>query len=375
MAKRLSCSKDRQMSKTSEVLIYLVSCMVNQEEVDPQIIASVDLSELYAMADAHQLTAVTAFALETAGVRDGRFLKERSKAVSSEVNFDRERARILKEFEEKQIWYMPLKGIILKRFYPQTGMRQMSDNDILFDAEKAEDVHEIMASLDYETEIYEEGHRDDYRKLPMFHFEMHRVLFDEKTLPESLYRYYRDVRRLLIKDSGNSFGYHLSDEDFYLYMIAHEYKHFAWGGTGLRSLLDTYVYLKKHSGTLDWEYITAESEKLGIAGFEKRNRSLALRVFHAGDIQKLSEKETELLDYFIESEAYGSMLHAIPNYSRHVGMFRYVMQRAFLPMEAVEKYYPFFYRHKLLLPILPICRVIRQRRNVILEIRLLSERK
>ena len=220
------------MNKTAEVLLYLASCMVNQEEVDPQSIASVDLSELSVMADAHRLTAIVAFALEAAGVRVDRFLQG-----------------ILKAFEEKQIWYMPLKGIILKKFYPQTGMRQMSDNDILFDAEKAKDVHEIMVSLGYETEIYDEGHRDDYRKLPMFHFEMHRVLFDEKTLPESLYRYYRDVRRLLIKDSGNHFGYHLSDEDFYLYMIAHEYKHFAWGGTGLRSLLDTYVYLKKHSGS------------------------------------------------------------------------------------------------------------------------------
>ena len=368
------CSKDRQMDKTSEVLIYLASCMVNQEEADPQIIASADLSELYALADAHQLTAVIAFALETAGVRDDRFLQERSKAVSSEVNFDAERARILKEFEEKQIWYMPLKGIILKQFYPQIGMRQMSDNDILFDAEKAEDVHEIMESLGYETDIYDEGHRDDYRKLPMFHFEMHRVLFDEKTLPESLYRYYRDARRLLIKDSGNNYGYHLSDEDFYLYMIAHEYKHFAWGGTGLRSLLDTYVYLKKHSAALDWDYITAESEKLGIAGFEKRNRTLALRVFHAGGMQKLSEKETELLDYFIESEAYGSTPHAIRNYSRHIGMARYLMRRVFLPMEAVERYYPFFYRHKLLLPILPIYRVIRRWRTVILEIRLLFRR-
>ena len=359
------------MDKTSEVLIYLASCMVNQEEVDPKIIASVDLSELYALADAHQLTAVIAFALEAAGVRDDRFLQERLKAVSSEVNFDRERARILKAFEAKQIWYMPLKGVILKSFYPKTGMRQMSDNDILFDHERAGDVREIMASLDYETEIYDEGHRDDYRKLPIFHFEMHRVLFDEKTLPESLYRYYRDVKRLLIKDSGNHYGYHMSDEDFYLYMIAHEYKHFAWGGTGLRSLLDTYVYLKKHSGTLDWEYIKTEAEKLGIADFEKRNRALARSVFHAGDIQKLSEKETELLDYFIESEAYGSTPHAIRNYSRHVGMFRYVMQRVFLPMEAVKKYYPFFYRHKLLLPILPIYRVIRRRHTVILEIRLL----
>ena len=339
------------------------------------MIVSVDLPELYALADAHQMTAITAFALEAAGVRDESFLRERSKAVSREVNFDRERARILKEFEEKQIWYMPLKGVILKRFYPQTGMRQMSDNDILFDAEKAKDVHEIMTSLGYKTEIYDEGHRDDYRKLPMFHFEMHRVLFDKKTLPVSLYRYYRDVRRLLIKDSGNSFGYHLSDEDLYLYMIAHEYKHFAWGGTGLRSLLDTYVFLKKHSKTLDWEYIMAEAEKLGMAGFEKRNRALALRVFHAGGMQKLSEKETELLDYFIESEAYGSMPHAIRNYSRQLGMFRYVMLRAFLPMEAVKKYYPFFYRHKLLLPLLPIYRVIRQRHTAILEIRLLFGRR
>ncbi len=363
------------MNKTAEVLLYLASCMVNQEEVDPQSIASVDLSELSVMADAHRLTAIVAFALEAAGVRVDRFLQERSKAVSSEVNFDRERARILKAFEEKQIWYMPLKGIILKKFYPQTGMRQMSDNDILFDAEKAKDVHEIMVSLGYETEIYDEGHRDDYRKLPMFHFEMHRVLFDEKTLPESLYRYYRDVRRLLIKDSGNHFGYHLSDEDFYLYMIAHEYKHFAWGGTGLRSLLDTYVYLKKHSKALDWEYIAAESEKLGIAKFEKRNRDLALKVFAAGGMQKLSEKETELLDYFIESGAYGSTPHAIRNYSRQAGMFRYVMQRTFLPMEAVKRYYPFFYRHKLLLPILPIYRVIRRWSNVIFEIRLLLGRR
>ena len=46
------------MNKTAEVLLYLASCMVNQEEVDPQSIASVDLSELSVMADAHRLTAI-----------------------------------------------------------------------------------------------------------------------------------------------------------------------------------------------------------------------------------------------------------------------------------------------------------------------------
>ena len=31
---------------------------------------------------------------------------------------------------------------------------------------------------------------------------------------------------------GSRYGYHFSDEDFYLYMLAHEYKHFSGSGTG-----------------------------------------------------------------------------------------------------------------------------------------------
>ena len=37
---------------------------------------------------------------------------------------------------------------------------------------------------------------------------------------------------------------HFTDEDFYVFIVAHEYKHFAdLGGTGIRNLVDRYVYL------------------------------------------------------------------------------------------------------------------------------------
>ena len=64
---------------------------------------------------------------------------------------------------------------------------------------------------------------------------------------------------------GDGFEKHLSQEDFYLYVTSHEYKHYSAGGTGLRSVLDTYVYLQKAAPDMD--YVTAEAEKLGMAEF------------------------------------------------------------------------------------------------------------
>ena len=63
------------------------------------------------------------------------------------------------------------------------------------------------------------------------------------------------------------------------YMTAHEYKHYSAGGTGLRSLLDVYLFLRKFGKSLDFDYISQEAEAWGFTEFEGLNRSLALRLF------------------------------------------------------------------------------------------------
>lgn len=77
--------------------------------------------------------------------------------------------------------------------------------------------------------------------------------------------YYNDIKNRLIRNNENSYEYHFLDEDFYLFMIMHEYNHFSTGGTRLCSLVDTYVYLEKFSDIMDWEYIYLECRKLEIA--------------------------------------------------------------------------------------------------------------
>ena len=125
------------MKQEEKVLISLASSIVNQTSADIHAISAVDMDELYRLAEFHQMTALVAAALESAGVTDARLQQEQAKAIRKNLLLDHDRADIEEALEEAQIWYIPLKGVILKEYYPGIGLRQMSDNDILFDVTPA----------------------------------------------------------------------------------------------------------------------------------------------------------------------------------------------------------------------------------------------
>ena len=85
----------------------------------------------------------------------------------------------------------------------------------------------------------------------------------------------------------------------------------AKSGTGLRSLLDRYVYLSKKREILDFDYIEKECEILGIADFEKESRSLCMKVFGSIDLPVLCESECEMLEYYMFSTTYGTQKQGI----------------------------------------------------------------
>ena len=351
------------------VLIYLAACAVHKRKADPALIAKADPAQLFRLAVFHQLASLVSGVLAQAGSELPGFKTERAKAVFLETTYDRERSVVLDSLEKAGIWYMPLKGIIMKEYYPQAGMRQMSDNDILIDASRAQDVSRIMESLGFEVNRFGEEHRDDYRKPPLLHFEMHRCLFEPDFPGELFADYFDHIKERLVSDGRSRYGYRFTNEDFYIYMIAHEYKHIAWGGTGLRALLDVYVFLDRFADELDWEYINEQTRKLEITDYEKKNRELALKVFTKGSVRSLDEKERDMLSYFVTSGVHGTVDHSIQNNARNLGISRYVLSRIFLPLSQVEESYPFFYRHKLLLPLLPLYRLIRHAKDAVREIR------
>lgn len=337
--------------KAIDEVIYLCACAVNGEVPDKVRTASLNLEHLYKAANKHNLCATVGYALESAGFFDHAFIQAKAKSIRKVTVMEIDKELLFERFEQEEIWYLPLKGMIIKELYPATGTRQMADYDILFDKKYKEKVRDIFYELGFYCEDFGIGDHDVYFKKPVSNFEMHTALFGENRKKE-LYEYYLNVERLMEKDKNNSFGYHMNANDFYVFVIAHEYKHYIGGGTGLRSLLDTYVILKKWGDDLDFGYIRKQTDKLRITDFEQKNKKLANDLFGGRDIP---DEEREMLEYFVYSGTYGNPENTVENKVKNFGggkkgKRKYIISRLFLPMDEVKAYHPFFYRHKILLP-------------------------
>ncbi len=351
--------------KIVEDAVYLCSCVLNGETPEKEKIQGMDLNAVYSFAARHMLAAIVATAVETAGFKDEKSSVIIARALKATLVYDVRRKEVFDALERSGIWYMPVKGSVLKDLYPKYGIREMSDNDILFDAEHREEVRDIMEGLGYETEVYGKTNQDVYTKPPFVTIEMHTSLFKKSN--GALYDNYFDVKTRLVKEEGNDYGYRFTPEDMYVYVVAHEFKHFSNCGTGLRSLADTYVCLKKLDP--DFSVVESETDKLGISDFEKANRSLATHLFGG---EKLTDGDKEMLDYISASGTYGTTDHLIENRLKKKGnrRLRYITGRFSVPFsrknelyDAFAEMYPAYYRHKVLLPFLPFHRLIRSAKD------------
>jgi len=360
---------------------YLVYCVLNKKTPDSNRINSIDLNNLFEAANNQMLTAATAIGLEKAGIDDYNFTQALGNAIKKNGTLDIEMKKLINQLEKNGIWYMPLKGSVLKDYYPQFGMRQMSDIDILFDRNHAEEVKTIMENAGYEIMEFGVGHHDIYYKKPVCNIEMHWELFGTYE-DNRMNEYYKNTKDRLLKDKNNSYGYHFSNEDFYLFMTAHEYKHFYWLGTGLRSVLDVYVFLKKFADTLNMDYIECELKKMGIYDFEKQIRELAFNLYGEN---RVTEESMEMYNSLVFSGVYGSIENQVKRILKDegdegvVGKVKYIMHRLFPPKYILKQYYPKFFENKLLLPLLPFYRLYKmltfRKENVKEEVKTLIKYK
>ena len=332
---------EAQMHQAAQDVICLVGCAVRGETPDPERFA--DLDAVYTVASRHMLTAAVAIALERAGLKDTHSSRAIAASLRKRLFFEQEMGQVKAGLEAAGIWYMPLKGAVLHSFYPISEMREFVDYDILIDADRAGDVKAVMEGLGFTAESYNKSNHDVFLKPPFFNFQMHRTLF-KKEYDSAIYYDYQDVKDRL---TGAGCEKHFTPDDFYLYMLAHEYRHYSTGGTGLRSLLDTYVYLSRV--TPDWAYVAAEAEKLGLSDFEKANRSLALHLFGGGE---LTEADRAMLDYVLCSGAYGTWKHDVENQLAKMNNSRkqYFLSRLTPPYGLMLEKYPILRKMPFLYP-------------------------
>ena len=346
-----------EYGKNAVLMIKLISGVLNDKKPDEDLLSGIDPGKLFTVARAHNLAAITAYALEEAGIKYPAFSEAKDKAIRKNILLDAEREAVTSEMEKKGIWYMPLKGALLHEWYPRIGMRQMADNDILCDSTRMEEVKGIFVSRGYYVKLFGKSNHDVYYKAPVYNFEMHSGLFSSKSHSENLWKYYEGIENRLVNDGKSKFGRRFTNEDFYLYMLAHEWKHFSGSGTGLRSLVDTYVFLKKFGNALDWDYISDEAEKLEILDFEKNNRTLSCKLF---DRERLSDEEKKLLSYYVYSGTYGNLENQVSHKLQKLNgsRLKYLKGRLFPSREYLAFTVPWVEKSPLLVPAGWIYRII-----------------
>lgn len=345
-------------------LVYLVGCAYHGITPDVAYLKGIQKDQLFKCAVRHNVASLLCSALEGLGLSTPEMQDKKNMAIRKVMLLDAERQAILSELEGRGIIYMPLKGVYMKEYYPAIGMRQMTDNDILFDKAYRADVRDLMTARGYSVRVYGKSNHDVYMKDPVYNYEMHVSLFDGYKHSAAA-EYFKGAFDRALPIEGTSYGYRMNLEDFYLYMRAHEYKHFVNSGTGLRSLLDVYVFWHANEGAVDSELINKVSEKIGMGEYERRTRALADRLFSPESIKKiledpnaLTESEWSFFDEFCLHGTYGTLANSINRGIVEAGegrvtaksKLKYVWKKLFPPMEWYKIYHPTVYKYKILMP-------------------------
>lgn len=201
--------------------------------------------------------------------------------------------------------------------------------------------------------------------------ELKALVGNTKKLVNTFNEKYADVKQRLIPDAEVPYRFHFTPEDFYVFVIAHAYKHYSRSGTGIRTLADIYIMNQKLGGTLNWEYVDSELRGLGIFSYERESRELAQKIFGIAELPtkaNLSEAEQQMLAYYLGASTYGTIENRILNQMQKLqpddGAFtartkrKYLLSRIFPGREWCEAYAPIVYKYPVLLPFFWVWRLI-----------------
>ena len=307
--------------KAGKDMIYLASCALHGRIPEQNELAEMNLRQVYSLAKFHSMQSIVYICLAKCLKAYGesavepeviaKFYADYQLTMKRLVMFDIERESFL-EFLGQRGWYLCLKGVVLQRYYPVLGMRQMADNDILVDPGLCPEIRDYFASRGYEIEGYGVGCHDSYVR-GMLNFEIHRKLFMEIARTRRGADYYGNVKDMLIP--GDRPGEMLfNDDDFYVYFLYHAYKHYAEGGSGVRTLMDIFVYRTKNH-RLDEKYIARQLDTLGISAYADGSYELAMRIFapEARPTDILEPRLAEMLEYYVTSGTFGTRQHMVEN--------------------------------------------------------------
>ena len=342
-----------------QILFSLIRAELGGAVIDTALTDSITadmLEELYSLSDKHDLSHIVGSALSKINLQiEGdilqKFQKDTFSAVYRYQKLNYELSAVTKTLEGAQIPFMPLKGSVLRKYYPKPWLRTSCDVDVLVreeDLDRA--VRVLVNSLKYRSEG-KGSHDISLFSQSGMHIELHYKLVEDG-LADSITKLLSLAWDMAVLKEGSSYHYEMPDGMFYFYHVAHMSKHFENGGCGIRPFIDLWIL-----DNIDCADNEKREELLrcgGLLQFAEVSRKLSRVWLDGEEYDSLTEK---MQSYILFGGVYGNAENRIVvQQQKKGGKIKYALSKIFIPLETIKLQYPILEKHPYLMPIMQVRR-------------------
>ena len=275
-----------------------------------------------------------------------RWRKEYWKAVKRDTTQSKARDEILSALHSHGIYTLEVQGTVVKKYYPQSHLRMMSDLDIIIPRDKLAEAEEIMQSIGYQTE-YTYDKTELHSVKDILYIELHTEFFSD------------DANTTVYNVLNNPFSSATLNEDytatvtdtiFYLFHWLHTIKHATeFMGVGIRRIIDLYYLENALKDKADFSYIDSILKDNEL--YEIKADLLAVKEhWFSGstpksDVLVLEKEIFESGNHGTEEIFYRHKFKDEQEKGKNFVKFRFFLAFIFPPKEDIYGAYPFCKEH------------------------------
>lgn len=236
-------------------LLTLLSAVINQKK-SPIPARNVDWQAIYKMADFHRVANVAYYGLiGVEGVpkiwRD-RFFERYKECVGHLMPMNQAETLIVELMEECGIDGVVLEGAEASSYYPVREMSSIEYLEILARPGAQDELAPMLEDLDFERKGKAGDRSSFYYKIPGVQMKIHEELYFSGRI---MRRHFKKFLYELPLAEGYEHISEFPDEMRYIYQICRITDRYATGEIQIRDLMDYWLFCKKRSERMDWEFI------------------------------------------------------------------------------------------------------------------------
>lgn len=340
------------------VMFALIRYEIGLDEVlleRDRVFVSENLESLYKLSGAHDVAQIIASALFKLKIGENdkmlqKFSKQQMLALYRYEGLNYELEQISNTLEEAKILFMPLKGALLRRLYPEPWMRTSCDIDVLV---KEDDLARAVEVLK-EKLAYTSDNRRNYHDISLYspngvHLELH---FSIQENMESIDVLLSKVWDYAVLVDGKEYQYQQTNEYLFFHHIAHMSYHFVSGGCGIKPFLDLYLIQQKMPFNLE-----KVRELCAMCGLQKFYDSITELAKVWLEEKQHSDVTLKMQSYILQGGVYGTVKNGVAaKQGKSGGKLRYAFSRIFLSSKTLMHEYPCIKKHVWLTPFCQIHR-------------------